>query len=183
MELPDKPKKVHERDERGRIKSLSQEDAFNEIRTLLGEGYSIISDKFTRVDDRLWILHESCGREYLISLTNLRRGRKCPKCSRSASSKHGQAARRGNIERARRVIAKEKDYELIGNHYTNIHTKMLIKHHVCGKVWLCTVNNFRIGKRCPNCMDTRHDSVKEAEKEEIAIQKIRQSLYNMNDWE
>ena len=55
------------------------------------------------------------------------------------------------------------EYLLLGN-YVNAHTKILVKHNLCGNTYEVTWNSFQSGCRCPKCFGKKKLNNKEIDK-------------------
>jgi len=91
----------------------------------------------------IWWKCKKCGWEWESRIADRNDGNGCPKCA-------------NQITRTTEEF-KQEIYNLVQNEYVVIdeyiksHTKILIKHNLCGYVYLVSPNNFLRGRRCPQC--------------------------------
>lgn len=67
-------------------------------------------------------------------------------------------SRRKTIEEFKQEVYNlvGNDYTLKSNTYVNAHTKLLMEHNKCGRVYSVSPHNFLAGKRCPYCSANHH---------------------------
>lgn len=49
--------------------------------------FEVLSDTYKNTDEKIKIIHNKCGEIYKVSMTNFRKGRRCPNCSSSFGEK------------------------------------------------------------------------------------------------
>ena len=96
---------------------------------------------------KMLVRHNLCKNEYEVPWGHFRGGYRCPRCS--------------GVERLNNRKIDKRMLELVGNEYIrlgrylNAHTKMLIKHNLCGNEYEVKWNNFKTGRRCPKCNESK----------------------------
>ncbi|ARM66733.1 hypothetical protein AM4_074 [Lactococcus phage AM4] len=115
--------------------------------------FQLVGDEYIRLEDyvnsetKMLVRHETCNHQYKVSWNDFRRDRRCPKCFGNKLY--------GNEE----IDIKIK--KLSGNEYTRLgeytgsHTKMLVKHNLCGNEYEVAWNDFSHGYRCPKCKESK----------------------------
>lgn len=125
----------------------------------VGSEYTVLSNEYISYGDKNFsIRHNKCNTVYTTSVCNFFNGSRCKICKQKVNGKNALAALKSKytIEWAKELV-KERgngEYILLDDTYSNIHTKMQIKHIVCNSIFNPTLNNFRQGTRCPECTDT-----------------------------
>jgi len=99
------------------------------------------------IKSNIKILHRKCGNILNMTMNNhLNHKNGCKKCS-----KYGIKSNEHWISKSKEIW--NDDY-LILDEVTNCHKKVEIKHMICGKIHLKSMNSFIHGKRgCPYCND------------------------------
>lgn len=115
--------------------------------------YELVGNEYIRLgrylgsDTKMLIKHSLCQNIYEVTWHNFKTGRRCPKCF-------------GNDKLNNEEIDK-KMYELTKNEYMRMSeykgadTKMLVKHVLCENVYKVKWNNFKTGRRCPKCNESK----------------------------
>lgn len=142
----------------------THDDVVNKVCELVGAEYSIVGE-YKGANTTMLIKHNTCDNEFEMTWGNFRNGQRCPKCS------HIQ--RIASKTKTHSKFVKEV-YGLVGNEYSVLgeyvkaKTKVLIKHGKCGNEYLVTPSDFKDGKRCPKCRQS---------KGERSISDVLDSLY------
>lgn len=131
---------------RGR-KRKTHDEFLIEFETLVGNEYSLLSEYIT-AHDNIKIVHNECGYTYYVRADNFLRGQKCPRCvTKSIAKSHDQF-----ISEVCNSI--ENEYEIIST-YKHVNKKVKVRHITCGHVYEVTPHNFKKGRRCPRCKQSR----------------------------
>jgi hypothetical protein len=127
------------------MKKLTHVEFVDRVYTTVGNEY-IVKGIYEGARKHISLVHILCGTEWETMPSNfLNGGNRCPICSRiKASSKSKKNFNKDVFN----LVGDE--YSVLGN-YINRHTKILMKHHVCGYEWKILPNNFINGQRCPRC--------------------------------
>lgn len=130
------------------MKKLTNDDIVQKIHELVGDEYCKLDNIYTNTNTKFPIRHNTCGHEYKIAWNTFQSGSRCPKCS-------------GLMKLTNEEIV-QKMYELLGDEYTklddnyiNATTKFPIRHELCGHEYEVNWNNFKSGKRCPKCNQSK----------------------------
>lgn len=107
------------------------------------EGYTLLNQYKTDTD-KVFIRHEDCGREYLVQPYKFKKlGQRCIQCS-----KKGMKEQYG---KEYFYLFKENGYTPLEEYQGN-HTKILIRHEMCGHEYRVSPSKFKYsGRRCPKC--------------------------------
>jgi len=141
------------------------------------EGYKLLSE-YKGCHEKVMILHEECGNEYLVTPTNFLKGTRCPKCS---ILKHNKeiAKKKRNRNRTTDTFKKEikelvnDEYNVLSE-YVNSETNIKMKHNICGNIYEVKPYNFLNGTRCPIC-----SRKKAAENHKLGILKVKEKVENI----
>lgn len=113
----------------------------------------IVLDKYIDNKTKIKFKHKYCGYEFMMTPGNFLRSVGCPKCSNSI--------------RITLDDFKKEVFDLTGNDYTvlgeykNAHSKIKIRHNICGNIYDGCRNMFLKGQRCPQCSSSKgEDRVK-----------------------
>lgn len=143
----------------GAPRRKNKEQFMDEVKKKFGSEYEILGD-YKNNKIKVEVKHNLCGNVYLVSPSNLLRGRKCPKCSHKGKL---LKLRWSNDEFIKSV------YEIVGDEYTFLEnyvngvTPIKIRHNVCEHIYNTTPGNFiHHGKRCPKCQYSRGEERIEA---------------------
>lgn len=129
------------------IKKRKTHETFEkEIREALDEDYTVVSS-YKSNDKHVTILHTVCNQTFSATPYNLLRGRGCPVCAGN---------QKGNTEEFTKIVKElvNEDYQVLGE-YVNIQTHIKMKHTVCGYEYMVTPQNFKAGRRCPKCNESK----------------------------
>lgn len=129
---------------------IDRRQTIEEIRKVIEdvEGYTLLSKEY---DPRKKIkIRHSCGNEYEVRLNGFKRGNRCPKCRLKETSEKMRIKK----ERVVNHIQAE-GYKIISmDGFQKSQDKLKLE---CprGHVWDVSWNNFRNGKRCSKCNDSK----------------------------
>lgn len=101
--------------------------------------------KYKNMTTKVLIRHNECGREYEVSPSSFKtKGQRCIKCTQKKLKENIKIE---YIE----LIEKDNEYKMLENYQGN-HTKILIKHNVCGHEYKVAPSKFKYSnRRCPKC--------------------------------
>jgi very-short-patch-repair endonuclease len=132
-------------EKRSRSLSKGRDGLVSDIEAIHPGEYEVLSD-YKNYLEKVRVRHR-CGNEYMIIPGNFLKGQKhCPLCyPKNRNTKK-------TTEEFRREIfsLEEDDYSLIGE-YSNVKTKVKLKHNHCQREYEVLPVNFLRGKRCPWC--------------------------------
>lgn len=108
--------------------------------------YKLISE-YKNAKSKFLILHKHCGHKYKTTLSIIKSGHRCSKCSGNY---------RYTDEEMTAMISHMTDYEYtkVGQ-YSNSIVKFLIRHNTCGHEYEVSWGNFKRGTRCPKCNQSK----------------------------
>ena len=143
----------------GAPKRHSIDSLKNKLLVEVGNEYSILSDRYVSYGDKnLVFKHNTCGTVYTTSANNFFLGSRCGVCKQKENGLRMQRLKKSkfDLEWAKKLVSVRGNggYELLATEYSNVHTKVEIKHLECGTIFKPTLNNFRQGTRCPECTTT-----------------------------
>lgn len=119
------------------------EDFKNKIYELVGDEYTLKSEYISN-RKKVTLLHNVCNNEYQVTPGHfLTTGRRCPYC-------RGGVLVKGYDFNKEVVTMTNGEYSVIGE-YKNNKTHIEMLHNICGTKWKIRPDNFKSGKRCPNC--------------------------------
>ena len=125
---------------------LNNKEIDKRIKELVGDEYIRLGD-YVNSGTKILIKHNLCENIYEATWANFQQGYRCPKCS--------GLEKLNNEEIDKRMYELVKDeYSRIGN-YVNAHTKILVKHSLCGNTYEVIWNSFQQGRRCPKCNESK----------------------------
>jgi len=102
--------------------------------------------------------HLKCGYEFITKLSNFKRRYSCPKCV-------GRIFNKDSNYFNNEIKLIDNNYELKSD-YQDCHTKVIIKHLICGYEYPVTPTRFLSGDRCPKCSN-RISKTTESFKKEV----------------
>lgn len=113
-----------------------------EVHDLTNGEYELIGE-FKKVNEYTEIKHIKCGNVYKVRPSKFTYGQRCPQCYRNI---------RKTTEQFKQEVfeLEENNYTVLGE-YKNTHSKLLIRHNVCGKEYEVAPADFLSGKRCSRC--------------------------------
>ncbi len=115
------------------------------VMELVGDEFVVLGD-YVNNKTKIKMLHTICGYEYEMKPNHFLNGARCPQCS-------GRQQLTTDVFIARVKEQVGDEYTVIGE-YTNLKTKITMKHNVCGCIYDVTPSNFLGGHRCPDCYKT-----------------------------
>lgn len=121
-------------------------DSFKKkVTELVGDEFVVLGD-YVNNKTKIKMLHTICGYEYEMKPNHFLMGIRCPQCS-------GRQKLTTDVFIARVKNQVGEEYSVIGE-YTNLKTKITMKHNVCGCIYDVTPSNFLEGHGCPDCYKT-----------------------------
>lgn len=126
-------------------------DKFKErVYKLVGEEYTVVSNKYTNARSNVDIKHNICGHTWSVKPYHFAKddGTRCPHCSQVEA----EAKRRKDKEAFCREVdlLTDGEYKVVGD-YVNAITKIDIIHNICGNIYNVEPNSFLNGNRCSLC--------------------------------
>lgn len=115
----------------------------NEVYQLVGNEYTVV-DKYINDSTKITLRHNDCGYEWKVIPSSFLQGTRCPKCQHRSYIKT-------NKEIVQEVCNLVKDEYTVLEKYKGGEVKILFRHNKCGYEYYVKPNNFRNGRRCPNC--------------------------------
>lgn len=128
----------------------------NEVYQLVGDEYSVIGD-YANTHTKITFKHMICGNKFDMSPHSFISGQRCPFCQHRSYRKTTEEF-------------KEELFNLVGDEYVlegeyiNRHTKVNLRHEICGKIWNTTPSEVLSGYRCMHCYGNKLLSQEEFEK-------------------
>lgn len=121
-----------------------------EVFDIVGEEYIFIED-YINTGTKIRVLHRNCGNYYEVTPNKFLQGRRCPHCKGKRISKMFAKTQ----ERFEKEVKETGDgeYTVIGE-YVNAHTRVDIKHNICGKTSSFLPQSFLEGHKCQECYYT-----------------------------
>lgn len=115
------------------------------VSELVGDEFVVLGD-YVNNRTKIKMLHTVCGYEFDMKPNHFLSGVRCPQCS-------GRQQLTTDIFIARVKEQVGSEYSVIGE-YTNLKTKITMKHNICGCIYEVTPSNFLEGHGCPDCYKT-----------------------------
>ena len=143
---------------RAHEKRKTTEQFKKEVFDLVGNEFTV-KGEYVNAKTKIAFIHNvsDCMHEFEMWPSNFLSGQRCPACRK-----------KGNIDRIKSTVKttmqfKEEVFDLVGDEYSivgeyiNSHTKINIKHNVCGQVFQMDPVHFLRGQRCTNetCLHQR----------------------------
>lgn len=123
------------------IKEDKQEWFLNRVKEVHKNKFKILS-QYVNTKTYVDIQCNDCGELIKIRPYNLLQGSSCKKCNNRKRITEGDVI----------DILSRENYSKIDGTITNIHSKIDIKHNVCGNTYKVSINNFKNNnRRCPYC--------------------------------
>ena len=141
--------------------SVIRKNSFEKVKqTIEGKKRYLLLDKsYINCKTKLHIKCLKCNNTFEMTFTDFKSGYRCPSCAGNKKLKYDDLDDLiKKINSNYKLCKKSKDKE----NYKNVHSKVTIKHKICGRSFIKSYNNFRNGQRCPYC--TSEDSDSEAVK-------------------
>lgn len=129
----------------GKYQRTAEEFSLEVVEISRGE-YEVIG-RYVNTATNVEFRHNRCGTEYTTSPSHFLMGKRCPKCAGNSIPTDEEFR-----EDIRKLVGDE--YTFLGQ-YHRATTKMEVRHNECRKIFSTTPNNFKSGKRCPNCLFSR----------------------------
>lgn len=123
-------------------KRKTNEEFLKETYDLVGDEYDFL-EGYQKSNIKLKVRHNKCGNVYQVTPNNFLKGKRCPYCN------GGIVYQQNQIEKRIKELYGD-EYTLL-NKYENAHSKLNMRHNICGYIWKTTTNNFLKGHGCPNC--------------------------------
>ena len=129
----------------GRKKKTNQEIQ-DLIHDISGGEYIKISE-YKNSQTTICIKHKKCGHEFNARVRDFKNGSRCPECFGS---------KKYTDEEIDKMISDlvGKEYVRVGK-YINRKTKISLKHIKCGNEYMVDWGNFKKGRRCPLCNESK----------------------------
>ena len=128
------------------LKKLNNEEIDKQIFELTKDEYVRIGD-YVNNATKMLVKHSLCENTYKVRWNSFQKGSRCPKCS--------------GKEKLNNDEIDKKIFNLVGLEYVRVskyrgtHTKMLVRHNLCKNEYKVTWGNFKQGKRCPKCNESK----------------------------
>lgn len=129
------------------VSKRKPQDVFEEeILDVIGREY-VVKSRYESNDKHVTLLHTVCNQMFSALPYNLLRGAGCPVCARN---------QKGNTEMFNKVVKEiaGEEYQVLGE-YVNVQTQISMKHTTCGHEYKVTPQNFKAGRRCPKCNESK----------------------------
>lgn len=126
---------------------MTTEECKNRLFNLYKNEYELLSE-YININTKVKIRHNVCNKIYEVTPNGiLNKKTKCPYCNKGI---------RYNLDIFKNNVYKltKDEYTVLGE-YINCHTKILMKHNICGNEYKVTPNHFIQGTRCPYCDKTK----------------------------
>lgn len=150
-------------------KWITFEDASRRVRTA-DPGFSLIRYIGGRKDHIVLLKHEVCGQTFQWELSRFEKRPTCMACGRRRAPRNSPEDFR---ERMRELAGDE--YEPMSG-FTDLRSRILIRHRACGTVTEMIPNDFLRGRRCNLC----HKAIRRTELEE-ALNTCTGGYYRITD--
>ncbi|ADM73662.1 HNH endonuclease [Lactococcus phage 949] len=129
-----------------RGKRLTTEEVKERIEYLTGNEYLLLGN-YVNAHTKILIKHNLCRNTYEVKWGSFQQGTRCPRCFGSEKL--------NNKEIDKRIFELTKnEYIRIGD-YKGTHTKIQVKHSLCGTKYEVTWSSFQSGRRCPRCNESK----------------------------
>jgi hypothetical protein len=132
-----------------------------EVFELTGNEFEVLGE-YINSYTKIKIKHNVCGNVFLQFPTTFIKGKiRCPKCAKNLKKTTGDFKKE-----VFNIFGDE--YEVLGE-YINNHTKIEIKHNVCGKTYSTLPTVILQGHKCPHCNSLHKTS----------FENIKQEIFNL----
>jgi hypothetical protein len=111
-----------------------------------------------------------CGNQAKSNFGNIVAGRRCGKCANVIKKTTNRFK-----ENVFDIVGDE--YEVLGQ-YEDAHTKIELLHKKCDKKYNATPHNFLMGRRCPNCIESRGETEIASILDRLKINYIKQYRFD-----
>lgn len=141
-------------------KRKTQKQFEEEVFELVGDEYLVVG-KYVNNRSKIEMIHNKCGKLFSINAKSfLLSGRRCTHCKEKQKEMGRRYAKTTDVFKKEVKDIVGKDYEVIGE-YHSTHTKIDMRHNVCGNIYDVSPANFLSGKRCPNCASSNGEKAVE----------------------
>jgi Zn ribbon nucleic-acid-binding protein/very-short-patch-repair endonuclease len=140
--------------QRGLKRRSSTEKFKQKVRELVGNDYSVFGE-YVKAKTCITIKHNICGLEYEISPDGFIHGSRCPECTKNNRIRLQTKEDAVFRQQVKELVCDE--YSVMGS-YQNTHSKIKIKHNICGFEYDVEPNKFLHGRRCPRCAGKTRDT-------------------------
>lgn len=125
----------------------THEQFLKDVHNLVGDEYTVLGE-YQRTKTKVLMKHNKCNNEWEVYPDHFLEGTRCPKCSIWKAAKKRKLTQSKFIQKVN--DAHGDDYLVLGE-YKGSHTRVEVKHLVCGNVYKVTPTNIISGKGCPLC--------------------------------
>lgn len=122
--------------------SKTHKQFIEEVFNLVGAEYEVLGT-YINTHTPVEIKHTICGHIYQVRPSKFIKGNRCPECARNRKRTHEEFK-----EDVHSLF--DNEYEVIGT-YTNVKTKIEMKHNECGQIYLAIPRKVLNGQGCPHC--------------------------------
>ncbi|WP_313429831.1 hypothetical protein [Siminovitchia terrae] len=130
-------------------KRKTHKQFLEEVYGLVGNDYEVLSD-YKRGITKVLMKHNICNHEWGVTPGHFLGGTRCPRCSRKKSDKKRMLTQSEFIKKVKEVHGNDF---LVIDDYKGSHTRIRVKHLICGHTYKVTPTNLTTGKGCPLCAD------------------------------
>lgn len=123
------------------------ETFINEVTKLVGDEYAVVGE-YINGHEKIKMIHNSCGYEYLVSPAKFLSGRRCPKCGRISTH---QKKTKTQLQFEKELYGLVRDEFKVESIYTRMHKPITLKHTKCGRSFEVLPTSVFSGSRCPFC--------------------------------
>lgn len=124
----------------------------------MSKGHYELIGTFEKLDKKVEVKHNVCGKTFYIAPHHFFNGRGCPHCFKKERKTTKQFKQEAND-------ATSGEYSVLSE-YKNAMTKILIRHNKCGHEWKVVPNKFlHSNSRCPMCSSTARKTQEKFEQE------------------
>lgn len=108
--------------------------------------YELLST-YRRKEEKVRVLHKTCGHEYCVVANSFLQGTRCPECFGN---------KRKTTEEFRKEVEEKSDGTIeLKSEYVNNRVKVAFYHKECGNTYKATPKDFLRGNRCPFCKQSK----------------------------
>ena len=141
-----------------------------EVKKITGNEYTVLGE-YINNKTKILMKHDICGHEYYVTPNRLLSAKnRCPDCYGTPKKTTEQFK-----EEVKKIVGNE--YTVLGE-YVSAHTKILMKHNICGHEWKIVPNNILNGVGCPHCKTSHGEKAVEAFLTENKINYISQKTFS-----
>ncbi len=121
----------------------------------------ILSTEYKNARSNLHCFCEDCSHEWLATYDNLRKGKKCPKCSGNIK-KTLEEVKQSIFEKYSNIIVTDTEYH-------NVDHVLHLKCSVDSYEWETSYHNIMSGHNCPKCLGNERTTIELAKKRTARI--------------